>query len=148
VYRERLRDAQAHEVHGAVITDRMFRVPHYRLADAQAAHNPDIWVYEFAWRSGLPGYGSGHFMEVPFVFHTLGSREGIGICGPDGPAELADLVQEVWVAFVGGGEPGTVRLPGWSRWTPAEQRLMVLDLPPRLSGDPRPAETKVWEAVL
>ena len=148
VYRERLDGAAPHEVHAATITDRMFRVPHYRLADAQAAHNPDLWVYEFAWRSGIPGYGSGHFMEVPFVFHTLDSKEGVGLCGPGAPAELADLVHEVWVAFIDGGEPGTARLPAWVRWTPAEQRLMVLDRQPRLSGDPRPAETKVWEAVL
>jgi para-nitrobenzyl esterase len=148
VYRERLGQAAPHEVYGSVITDRMFRVPHYRLADAQSGHNPDTWVYEFTWRSERPGYGSGHFMEVPFVFHTLGTKEGVGLCGPGAPAELADLVHDVWVAFAATGDPRTRALPVWDRWTPAEQRLILLDLDPRASGDPRPAETTVWEGVL
>jgi para-nitrobenzyl esterase len=148
-YRDRLSGgdgpARPHEILAAAGTDRMFRIPTYRLADALARHNPDVWVYEFAWRSPVPGFGAGHFIEVPFVFHTVDTAQGHMFVGENPPADLADTVHSAWVAFVSGGRPRSGGLPEWDRWEPGEPRLMVLDRRPRPSGDPRPDETSAWE---
>jgi para-nitrobenzyl esterase len=153
-YRDRLsggnRLVRPHEILAAAGTDRTFRVPTYRLADELARHNQDVWAYEFAWRSPVPGFGAGHFIEVPFVFDTVGTAQGRAFVGDDPAADLADLagtVHRAWVAFVSGGQPGSAGLPDWEPWTPGEPRLMVLDRSARSSGDPRPAETRLWEGA-
>ncbi len=51
-YRARRSDAAPHEIVGAVETDRMFRVPAVRLADAQTAHNANVWMYLVSRRPG------------------------------------------------------------------------------------------------
>jgi para-nitrobenzyl esterase len=148
-YAERLGPvARPHEILAAAESDRMFRVPVYRMADALTGHNPDTWVYEFAWRSLVDGYGAGHFVEVPFVFHTVDTAQGRAFVGPDAPADLADTVHDAWVAFATTGEPRTPRLAGWQRWRAGDPRLVVLDREPRAGGDPRPDETKLWAGVL
>lgn len=148
-YRKRLGDgARPHEVLAAAETDRMFRIPTYRLADALARHHPDVWVYEFAWRSPVPGFGAGHFIEVPFVFHTAGTAQGRVFAGEDPPVGLADTVHDAWTAFATCGDPMTPQLTGWQRWTPGTPRLATLDTRTRLGGDPRPDETALWDDVL
>jgi para-nitrobenzyl esterase len=99
VYRGNRPGAEAHELAAAVETDRMFRLPAIRLADAQAAHNTNVWMYQFAWRSTAAGgtFGACHFLEVPFAFDQIDNDQARGIAG-DPPQALADAVHATWVA--------------------------------------------------
>ena len=102
------------EVAAAVLTDRMFREPVHAFARARSG----TYVYEFAWRSPLPGVGAAHGLDVGFVFDNL------GLCTLEGdapPRGLAGAMHRAWVTFVRLGRPG------WS----AFPQLMVFDTRPR-----------------
>ena len=61
----------------AVQSDRVFHHPAQRAADGLTALGVPVWRYLFSWRPPLVGgrIGSGHGMELPFVFGTL--RDGV-----------------------------------------------------------------------
>ena len=54
----------------AIESDRFFRVPSIRAADAHVRHEPRTYVYLFGWPSpALDGWlGACHVLEIPFVF--------------------------------------------------------------------------------
>ena len=142
-------DAALAEVAAAIETDRMFRVPALRLADAHAKHHARTWVYDFAWRSTARDgvFGACHFLEVPFAFHTLDTDGARGIAG-DPPPALADQVHASWVAFVKEGDPNHAGLPDWPSWDPARRPTLRFDLPSRLAHDPEPETRAVWDGIL
>ena len=149
VYSANRPGVEAHELAAAVETDRMFRIPAIRLADAQVAHNPDVWMYQFTWRSTAAGgsFGACHFLEVPFAFDQLDNDQARGIAG-DPPQALADVVHAAWVAFAKDGDPNHSGLPEWPRWTAAERPTMRFDLPSVLALDPAAAERVLWDGVV
>ena len=149
VYRGNRPGAEAHELAAAVETDRMFRIPAIRLADAQAQHNPNVWMYQFAWRSTAAGgtFGACHFLEVPFAFDQLDNDQARGIAG-EPPQALADAVHASWVAFVKSGSPAHPGLPEWPRWTAADRPTMRFDLPSMLVLDPAAEERVLWDGIV
>lgn len=149
VYRANRPGAAPHELAAAVETDRMFRLPAIRLADAQAAHNPNVWMYQFAWRSTVNdgAFGACHFLEVPFAFDQLHNDQARGIAGAP-PQALADAVHTAWVKFATTGDPSHPGLPAWPRWTAATRPTMRFDLPSTLVLDPAAAERKLWDGVV
>ncbi len=148
-YRANRPGASADVLAAAVETDRMFRVPAIRLADAQALHAPNTWLYQFAWRSTARDgeFGACHFLEVPFAFDQIDNDQARGIAG-DPPAELAAAVHGAWVSFVKSGDPGHAGLPTWPRWDSATRPTMRLDLESAVISDPEADEVAVWEGVL
>ena len=100
-------DESMGDVLAAVITDWYFRVPAFRLAEAHTAAGGRTHLYEFAWRSSVPGLGSCHALEIPFVFDRLGAHSH-PMTGPNPPQELADRMHAAWVAFATDGDPGWV----------------------------------------
>jgi para-nitrobenzyl esterase len=87
-----------------------FRWPARQFA---AAHQGRTWLYEMDWRSPACGgeLGACHGVELPFVFHTLGTATGPrGLIGENPPGALADRVHALWVGFARDGS-----LP-WRKW--------------------------------
>jgi para-nitrobenzyl esterase len=90
--------------------DLVFRWPARQFA---AAHQGRTWLYEMDWRSPACGgeLGACHGVELPFVFHTLGTATGPrGLIGENPPGALADRVHALWVGFARDGS-----LP-WRKW--------------------------------
>ena len=106
--------ASGPELSAAVLTDRIFREPAYAFARERTR----TYLYEFAWRSPLPGVGAAHGLDVGFVFDNLGHCTLEGDAPPPG---LAGAMHRAWVTFARFGRPG------WS----AYPQLMVFDVPPR-----------------
>lgn len=113
-YAEERPDAPAAELYATMLADQIFRDPVYDFA----AKRPGTHVYEFAWRSPLPGVGAAHGLDVGFVFDTLGNST---IEGDEPPQGLAGATHAAWVAFARFGRPG------WS----AFPQLMRFDRHPR-----------------
>src|SRR5205823_1764321 len=103
-------------VWSALGTDRIFRVPAIRLAEAQAAHNGDVFSYLFTWPSPMMdgALGSCHALEIPFVFGTLSEPPTDAFVG-DGPEarDLAANMQDAWLSFARSGRPAAPGLPEW-----------------------------------
>ena len=97
-----------------LITEWYFWIPSIRLAEALGRRGTKAYLYEFAWRTTIfdGKMGAGHYLEVPFVFDTLGV-ETEALLGPKPPQPLADAMHGAWVGFVKSCEPG---------WAPYDER--------------------------
>ena len=113
----------------AIESERIFRVPSLRAADAQADQAP-TFVYLFGWGSpAMRGWlGACHGLEIAFVFGNQGSGELAAFTGsgPDADA-LGEQMMDAWIAFARTGDPSTDALP-WPRHDAAARPTMVFDV--------------------
>ncbi|HEX2849119.1 MAG TPA: carboxylesterase family protein [Acidimicrobiales bacterium] len=129
----------------AIESDRFFRVPAIRFADAQAAHAP-TFVYLFAFPSpGLDGWlRACHVLDVPFVFGHQGRADIAWFTGAGEEADvLAGAMMAAWSSFAATGVP---RVPGpvdWPAYDVSTRPTLVWDTPPRVEAAPRDAEREV-----
>ncbi len=128
-------------------TDALFRVPAIRVAEAQSANQPHTWMYLFTWPTPLEDLGSCHAVELPFVFNNLGAQGVSDLLGEDPPQELADLMQDTWIAFARNGDPNNDGIPGWPAYDVESRSTMKLDVSPVLVDDPYSEDRKVWDGV-
>ena len=149
-YRAARPDSAAHEALAAMETDRIFRVPAVRLADAQADHNPNVWMYRFDWRTPVFGglLGACHALELPFVFNTLDSPLAAVFCGPDAPQSLADAMHGAWLSFAKNGNPGHEGLPAWARYERGMRTTMHFAPTCATSEQPNESELTLWNGLL
>jgi carboxylesterase type B len=126
-----------------VRTDTMMRVPTLSVADAQAGHNPDTFVYRFDWSS--PDLGAAHATDVPFTFGTF-DREGWGVVvGAGARADrLGTNLRTAWAAFARTGDPSHDGIGEWPRYEPATRPTMVFDAESRVVADPDRVPLTVW----
>ncbi|MDA1004240.1 MAG: carboxylesterase/lipase family protein [Chloroflexi bacterium] len=137
-----------HELFEAALTDHGFRVPADRLAEAQAAHQPQTFAYRFDWPSpAMDGrLGACHAIEIPFVFGTIDTSKPFSGSGPDADA-LSARVQDAWLSFAHTGDPGTAALP-WQSFQPANRPTMILDRECRMEDAPREPERRAWDGIV
>jgi para-nitrobenzyl esterase len=150
-YGEARAEATHDELFGAIMTDRMFRLPAIRLAEAQAAHQPDqTFMYLFEYESTAFGgrLGSCHALEIPFVFDNL-HKPGVDmLTGSEPPQAIADAMRDAWTAFAHTGSPAHPGLPEWPAYGERDRATMHLGAPCHLEHDPAPAERLAWADVL
>ncbi len=131
----------------AIETDRCFRIPSVRLAEAQGTHSPSVYAYLFTWKSPLWNgmLGACHSIELGFVFGTLRDR-GIGQFAGSGPQaeELSAKVMDSWIAFARSGDPSTRSL-SWPRYTTAERATLVLGETCATALAPFDEERRAWQ---
>ncbi|WP_067714063.1 carboxylesterase/lipase family protein [Nocardia yamanashiensis] len=140
VYRANRPDAAPADIFAAILTDGIFRDDVLNLAEAAATAGNPSYVYEFAWRSGIPDLGSCHVLELPFVFDNLATAHRL--TGPNPPAHLATEMHAAWVRFATHGDPG------WSRYEPGTRQVHVFDAPQSHdAADPRGDELRAVRAA-
>jgi para-nitrobenzyl esterase len=109
-------------------------------ASTSAVPSASTHVYEFAWRSNVPGLGACHALELGFVFDAADVPEAERLAGPDAPRELAREMHTAWVRFAVDGDPG------WAPWDASHPvRLFGGEEGPVVHG-PRDAEMALWQA--
>jgi para-nitrobenzyl esterase len=150
-YRAQRPEADWASIWLAIETDRVFRIPAIRMAEAQLAHQPDVYSYLFTWES--PGFGgllgACHAIEIPFVFDCLDLPGGENFVGKGPDAEqLARRTMDAWLAFARSGAPSHAGLPAWPRYDTA--RRATMELGPRCGAldDPYGAERALWDGAL
>jgi para-nitrobenzyl esterase len=143
----------ATDLYFAVETDRVFRLPAIRLAEAQQGCGMPTFMYRFDWASPAMGgaLGACHGLELGFVFGMAGGRgvELFAGAGPDARA-LSDVMLDAWVAFARSGDPSHAGLPG-GRWAPYDastRKTMLLDRICALELDPAGDEREAWSDIL
>jgi para-nitrobenzyl esterase len=132
-YRQILRGKAEWDITHAMLTDRMFWIPHIRLEEAQAAH-ASTWMYKLSWPSPFAFgiLGSYHSLDILFVFHNL-DKVGPASYIPD---KLASTIQDAWIAFASTGDPNHNGLPYWPAYETGERSTMIFDLESRVKDDP------------
>jgi para-nitrobenzyl esterase len=131
-------------------TDRVFRAPCAHLAEAQSAHQPATYVYEFTYRSTAFGgdMGACHAIDVPFVFDNVDRRGVDFLLGgvDDRVRELSRVTSKAWLAMATNGTPQHDELPDWPAYTAGSRKVMELGVERIVHDDPHPAEREAWPA--
>jgi para-nitrobenzyl esterase len=135
----------------ALGTAATFTIPTSRLAEAQAKHQPDTFVYLFDWESPARrgAMGACHALELPFVFGTLDlpSMQAWAGHGPDA-RELSAQMMDAWLAFAKTGNPSCARIGDWPRYEKRARQTMILGKQTRAESAPFEEERAVWAALL
>ncbi|MBL1101102.1 carboxylesterase/lipase family protein [Streptomyces coffeae] len=134
----------------AVLTDRMFRIPTIRAAEARADASAATYLFEFGWRTdtapNLVGVklGACHSLPLPFVWDTLDNPDSAMLTGDSPPQELADALHGRWVEFARSGEPAA-----WAPYDTIQRPVMVFEHNNEPSievvNDPRGTERELWK---
>jgi para-nitrobenzyl esterase len=150
-YRAARPEVSDDELFKGIMTDRMFRIPAIRMAEAQAAHQRDhtfMYLFEFASTAFDGRLGSCHALEIPFVFDTL-HRPGVEmLTGPEPPRSVANAMHAAWIAFARTGSPNHEGLPDWPAYDSADRATMFFGVPCHLGHDPAAAERQAWSGLL
>ncbi len=126
-----------------VRTDTMMRVPVLHVAEAQAGHNPNTFVYRFDWAS--PGLGAAHATDVPFTFGTFDREGWDDVVGVDARAEqLGVNLRSAWAAFARTGDPSHAAIGTWPRYDARTRATMLFDAECRVVADPDVVPLAVW----
>jgi para-nitrobenzyl esterase len=135
----------------AIETDRVFRIPAIRLAEAQLGVSPNVYSYLFSWPSAAFGgvLGACHGIDVAFVFDALHlpGADGFVGTGPEATA-LAERTVDAWTAFARRGDPGHAGLDAWPRYDLARRATMEFAARCELVDDPAGAERRLWDGAL
>lgn len=144
------RSDEAKWIYSAIQTDRTFRIPAIRMAEAHANHAADTFMYLFSWSSPARRgeLGACHAIELPFVFGTLDAPGMDRFSGAGPEAErLAGRMMDAWIAFARSGRPSHAELPDWPRYETAQRATLQLDAAPEVLTAPMEAERDAWEAL-
>ncbi len=143
--------AEPVDVFTAIETDRIFRLPAIRLAEAQHSHCESTYAYLFTWESPMAGgqLGSCHALELPFVFGTL-DLPGISQFAGAGPEaeRLSTRMMDAWLAFARTGNPGHDELPEWTAYETERRATMLLGRDAELVHGPFDEERRVWDELI
>jgi len=139
------------ELFCALETDRVYRLPALRLAEAQIAAHGSVHAYHFTWPAALLGgsLGACHGVEVPFVFGSVGNPAGRAFAG-SGPEvdALSARVMDAWSSFAASAKPRARDLPDWPAYTTARRETMVLGAACEVELDPGGATRRLWDGIL
>ncbi|PCJ47565.1 MAG: carboxylesterase [Moraxellaceae bacterium] len=147
VLTQRSDSASVLDMYSAFESDRMFRIPTLRIAEAQSKHRADVFFFEFTWDKGV--FGACHAIDVPFIFGC--TQAGVGQIltgGGDKAVELSETVQSSWIAFARSGNPGTDKVGQWPGYTPSERKVMCFNDTVELIDDPQQDTRSHWDGIL
>ncbi|TYZ08828.1 carboxylesterase/lipase family protein [Hymenobacter lutimineralis] len=134
-YRRLSQTQPAQQAWNTTLTDYLYRLATYRLADTLAAQNRPVWLYRFDWHNATQR--PLHAQELAFVWNApLGSSGAAptlpaSLPGKAADAALAARMHAYWARFIKTGRPG----PDWPAYSAPGRMVMVFDS----ASGPRPA---------
>jgi para-nitrobenzyl esterase len=143
-YTENRPDATTGDLLTAISTDRVFRIPAIRLAEAQARQGRPTYMYLFTWATPIMNgkLKSCHALELPFMWDAL-DKPGLAMLTGDGPERqaIADAMHAAWIAFGRTGDPG------WPRYDLDRRATKRFDVTTEVLDDPMGDERALWDGV-
>jgi para-nitrobenzyl esterase len=136
-------DAEVADLLTIIATDRVFRVPAIRLAEAGLAHRA-THMYLFTWETPVFGgkLKSCHALELPFMWDAI-DKPGLSILTGDGDDRqpLADAMHAAWIAFARTGDPG------WPAYDAERRATQRFDTTVETVDDPMGEQRELWAGV-
>lgn len=104
-----------------------FRVGTNLMCEYQSKYNK-VYQYLFTYASKIPGMGSCHAIELPFVLHNT-QRPDLPktMTGEVPPMHLADEMNDAWCSFATNGEPVSGTGDRWTDYSPEHPDTMVIN---------------------
>ena len=137
------------DLYTAIQTDRAFRMPAIRLAEACSKRRVPAYLYLFTWK--CPAFkgrlGACHALELGFIFGSY-NLEGADQFFGTGPAAdtLAMQMQDAWIAFTRSGDPSCESIGNWPVYGD-HMATMLLGEPTELRENPYGDARRIWEGV-
>lgn len=135
----------------AIESDRAFRLPGIRLAEAIADRGGAAYQYLFTVASPAFGghLGSCHAIDIGFVFGTHSLTDGTKAFFGSGSDidQLGDLVQDAWIAFAHSGSPQVEPLDDWKSYSRESRSTAILGLPSTVESAPFDEQRALWDNV-
>lgn len=104
-----------------------FNVGSELMAEFQSKFN-DAYLYMFTYSSKIPGMGSCHAIELPFVMHNTHLEDlSKNLTGEIPPEHLADEMSDVWYAFAKSGNPADAGVADWPAYNTDDRTFMVMN---------------------
>jgi len=135
----------------SIMTDRIFRIPAIRMAEAQSVHQPEntfMYLFEFVSTAFDGRLGSCHALEIPFVFDNLHKRGVELLTGPEPPQSVAAAMHAAWIRFARTGSPVDDSSPDWPPYDEARRATFHFGVPCHLEDDPAGSERLAWSGLL
>ncbi len=149
-YRRALPEGSFDDLVCAAMTDRVFRIPAIRLAEAQLPHAPRVSMYRFdlASSSMVGLLRACHAIEIPFVFGNLDKGGVDALIGgiDEGARLLSDRCVRAWTQTAHAGEPEHDDLE-WPAYDTDRRATAVLDRSPTVEDDPGAEFRELWADV-
>ena len=127
----------------AVATDRVFRIPAIRLAEAGLDARP-TYMYLFTWETPVFGgkLKSCHALELPFMWDAI-DKPGLSMLTGDGAERqgIADVMHSAWISFARTGDPG------WPAYETSRRATQVFDTTSEVVDDPMGAQRELWSGI-
>jgi para-nitrobenzyl esterase len=143
-YRANRAGCTSGDLRTAISTDRVFRIPAIRLAEAQVRLGRPTYMYLFTWPSPVMDgkLKSCHALELPFMWDAL-DTPGLSMLTGDGPERqaIADEMHARWIAFGRTGDPG------WPAYDLDRRATQVFDVDSSVVDDPQGAERALWDGA-
>ena len=128
-------------------TDRMFRIPTIRIAEAQSQHNPKVFMYQLNWDKGV--FKACHGLDIPFVFGD--TQRGFGQLltgGCSQSARLSETMQNSWISFARSADPSTENTGNWPGYSTLKRDVMCFDENSGVVDDPMGKIREHWKGIL
>lgn len=153
IYRDAREANTPKDLFFAIETDRVFRIPAIRLAEAQRRHNDAVFMYLFSWESPMMGgaLGACHAVELPFVFGQIGAEGAEQFIGTGPEVErLSEQLMDAWLAFARSGDPSHPGLLGgrWPAYEPTRRATFRLGRESICEDAPSDSEREAWQGLL
>ena len=137
-------------VNSAIQSDRAFRMPAIRLAEAMSDRDCDAYEYLFTVESPALGgaLGSCHAIDIGYVFGTHVANKGAAAFfgGEEGHVQLAETVMDSWISFAQSGRPNHP-LTKWEPYERGNRSTAIFGLPPAVESDPYSEVRSLWDQV-
>ena len=135
------------DIWSAVSTDRMFRMPAIRTADAHRTHTDQVWFYRFDYDS--PAHEgmlhSCHSLDIPFVWGTFLLERMKVFCGTSpAVAALSDRLMGTYLSFARYGDPDVDKKLGWTAYGD-DRSTMCFGVNDELVSDPMPSTREIYQ---
>jgi para-nitrobenzyl esterase len=117
----------------ALFTDASFGAP-ARWVASHAHTGAAAWLYHFDYtfeRRPRPN-GARHGGEIPYVFFTLDALPAARALVSERDRAVARLVSSCWVGFARTGSPACAGSPGWPRYSPDSDALLLFGPTPKV----------------
>ncbi|MGZ4691171.1 MAG: carboxylesterase/lipase family protein [Acidimicrobiia bacterium] len=137
-------DAPIGDVLTAISTDRVFRIPAIRLAEAQDTQGRPTYMYLFTWATPVMDgkLKSCHALELPFVWDAIDSPGLAMLTGKGAERQaIADGMHAAWISFARTGDPG------WPRYDVERRATKRFDTTTEVLEDPMGDERALWDGV-
>lgn len=144
------KDGSSFDRWNTLMTDRVFRLPAIRLAEAQRKHTGDVFSYRFDWRSPLMGgaFRACHAVELGFMWGTHGSKLVRNFFGDGQQAEaVSSAMMDAWIAFARTGNPTTAATGPWLAYGDQRPVMVFSDSGPTSHLAPDDEMRRAWDSM-